>query len=62
MDKLEDYMDMLIENPYIILLGLGVFCLLLRHFYSQFYPPKSIFQKPISYVEIRAWKDWKEKK
>lgn len=57
MDILEDCMDMLMENPYIILLGLGVFGLMLRYFYSEIYPPKSIFQKPINYVEIRTWKE-----
>ncbi len=49
-------MNIVIENLYIILLGLAVFCLILSYFYSKTYPPKSIFQNSADYVEIRTWR------
>lgn len=49
-------MNILMENLYIILLGLVVFCLILSYFYSKAYPQKSIFQNSADYVEIRTWR------
>jgi len=53
-------MDILMENIYIILFWLGIFCLMLSYCYSQAYPQKSTFQKPIDYVEIRTWRKKKK--
>ncbi|MBP2635372.1 MAG: hypothetical protein H6Q72_1279 [Firmicutes bacterium] len=52
-------MDKLIENIYniyIVLLGAGIFFLIVRYFYTKAYSHKSIFQKQIDYVEIRSWR------
>ena len=52
----EDCMNLLMENLYIILLGLVAFCLILSYFYSKAYSTKSIFQNSADYVEIRTWR------
>ncbi|CUH97520.1 putative membrane protein [Propionispora sp. 2/2-37] len=52
-------MDMSMETlftVYIILLGLTALFLILRYVYSKINSQKSLFQKPISYVEIRTWR------
>ena len=49
-------MNILIENLYVILLGVVAFCLMIPYFYSKAHPPKSIFQKSANYVEIRTWR------
>jgi len=41
---------------YIILLGFGVLFMAMRYFYAKSNSKKR-FQKPISYVEIRAWRE-----
>mgnify|MGYP000853076831 CR=1 FL=1 len=41
---------------YIVLLGSGVVCLMLRYVYSRAFRKKSIFQKPENYVVIRTWR------
>lgn len=47
----------LLYRIYIILFGSAVVCLALRYFYAKMNSKKSFFQKPISYVEIRAWRE-----
>ncbi len=47
----------LLYRIYIILLGSGILLLTLRYFYLKTYSPKNLFQKNISYVEIRAWRE-----
>lgn len=42
---------------YIILLGAGALFVALRYFYVKSNAKKNRFQKPISYVEIRAWRE-----
>ncbi|WWV72438.1 hypothetical protein SOV_38470 [Sporomusa ovata DSM 2662] len=49
-------MNIVMENLYILLLGLVAFCLIMSYFYSKAYPPKSIFQNSTDYVEIRTWR------
>lgn len=48
------------ENPYIvlyiILLGLGVFYLILRYLILEIHSKKDMFRRPINYVEIRGWR------
>lgn len=56
----EGYMNIsteLLYRIYIILLGSGILLLTLRYFYLKTYSPKNLFQKNISYVEIRAWRE-----
>lgn len=42
---------------YIILLGSGALLFALRYLYAKSNSKKKRFQKPISYVEIRAWRE-----
>lgn len=47
----------LLYRIYMILFGSGVVCLALRYLYVKATAKKSFFQKPISYVEIRTWRE-----
>jgi hypothetical protein len=49
-------MDIVLENVFVILLGLGVGVLLVPYLYSKTHPRKSIFQKPTNHIEIRTWR------
>ena len=42
---------------YIIILGSSALFMALRYFYVKSKSKKKRFQKPISYVEIRAWRE-----
>lgn len=56
----EGYMNISTEHLYtiyIILLGSGALLFALRYLYAKSNSKKKRFQKPISYVEIRAWRE-----
>lgn len=47
----------LLYTIYVILLGSGALCLILHYFYSKRHSQKSLFRKPINYIEIRTWRE-----
>jgi len=47
----------LLYRIYIVLFVSGVVCLSLRYFYAKMNSKKSFFQKSISYVQIRSWRE-----
>lgn len=47
----------LLYTIYVILLGSGALYLILHYFYSKRHSQKSLFRKPINYIEIRTWRE-----